>query len=204
VGILLLLCAISIGGEAFAQSSGDLMHRRHSAEPQAALLVPFQEVVVATKEGDWKRVEERVEEMSGQMIEHKKSFGIDLAPKIQKAAAAKSGGELLKYLAQVIYLDMRMQFKMILASKLDDFLDAKERLDLAKEYYDATLAGNVKRKAPERHQKIEAQFLAAQGALGNPGFYADLPPAPPDPKGFEEAAKVIETEIEAVYTYFKE
>lgn len=202
VGIILLLCGMEVG--VFAQNSADLMHRRHSADLQGPLIELFQDVVVSTKKGDWERIGKRVHEIGGPVGEHKKSFGIDMMPRIQKAVAAKNEGEMLKYLAQVIYLDMRAQFRMILSSKLENFLDAKERLDLAKEYYTAVLSGNIKRKAPERAQKIDAEFLSAQGALGNPGFYVDLPPAPPDPKGFEESSKIIEAEIAAVYTYFKE
>lgn len=205
IGIFLLLFfGLEIGRNAFAQTSADLMHRRHSADLQAPLIELFEEAVLSTKKGDWETIGKRVQEIGDRMSEHKKSFGIEMMPKVQKAMGAKNGGELLKYLAQVIYLDMRAQFKAIIGSKLNNFLDAKERLDLAKEYYATVLSGNVKRKAPERDQKIEAEFLAAQGALGNPGFYLDLPPAPPDPKGFEQASKVIEAEIVAVYTYFKE
>ena len=205
VGItLLLLWGIQMGGEALAQSSGDLMHRRHSIDPLGPLVVLFEDMVVATKKGDWESIGKRIEEIGGRAAEYKRNFGIDMMPRIQKAAAAKNAGETLKLLAQVIYLDMRAQFKAIVASKLDNFLDAKERLDLAKEYYTAVLSGNVIRKAPERAEKIDAGFLAAQAALGNPGFYVDLPPAPPDLKGFEAASKTIETEIASVYTYFKE
>lgn len=200
---VLLLFVLLVGWEAFAQTSGDLMHRRNSAGPQGPLIALFQKAVVATKEGDWKTIEEQVQQISGRLGEYKKNLGIDLTSKIQKAVAAKNGGEVLKYLAEVIYLDMRMQFKMIIASKMDDFLNAKERLDLAREYYDVILSGNVKRKAPNRHEKIESGFLAAQGALGNPGFYIDLPFSPPNVRGFEAASKTIETEIAAIYTYFK-
>lgn len=204
VALLFLIAGIIFEEGALAQTSGDLMHRRHSAELERSLVGLFQEVALATKRGDWEAVGKQMQEISGEIGEYKKSFGIDMMPRLQKAVTTRNGAEVLKSLAQVIYLDMRAQFRAILSSKLDHFLDAKERLDLAKEYYVDILSGNVKRKAPERAQKIESEFVAAQGALGNPGFYIDLPPSPPDPKRFEEATKTIEAEIAAVYTYFKE
>jgi hypothetical protein len=138
------------------------------------------------------------------METYHKLFGADVKPKLDKAVDAEDLRETLKYLAQLIYLGMREQFKLIIDAQVYDFLDSKARFDKAKEYYTMVLSGNVKRRDPKRHERIEAQFLMAEAALGNPGVFINLPVMQSDLKKFAVAAKKIEGEVAAVYTYFKD
>lgn len=106
-------------------------------------------------------------------------FGIDLKARLETAVNAKSPSQILKTLAQVIYLGMRMEFEIIMDSQINNYLDSKSRLHRTRDYYTKILSGNVKRKHPMGHQKIKEQFIFAEAALGNPGFDITLPEAPP-------------------------
>ncbi len=201
--ILVLILCLAGAKVVFAQSSADIMHRSHGVEVQDALLNAFGESLKSVKIGDWAAVNESILEIDDHVSQFKTNFNIDLKPKLTKAIQTKKSGHLLKVLAQVIYLGMKSEFKVMNESQVKDYFDSKVRFDRAKDYYMKILSGNIKRKDASRHERIEAQFLQAEVALGNPGINMNLPSAPPNLKGLEAATEAIDREVLAVYRYFK-
>ncbi len=199
-----IISRIALGGESLAQGTADIMHRAHGLRDDDLLLAVFEETLTAGKTGDWATIGGAIKLANGKMETYHKIFGVDVKPKLDQAVDTEDLRETLKYLAQLVYLEMKGQFKLIMDTKASDFLDSKARFDKAREYYTKVLSGNIKRRDPKRHERIEAQFIMAEAALGNPGIFLNLPVMRSDLKKFAVATKTIEDEVGAVYTYFKE
>jgi len=206
LGILIAgIFGMSYVGDALSQeSAADIMHKTRGLRKQDLLLRTFGRTLAAVKRKDWRAVSHAIKKINSNIENYNKHFGIDLKPRLEKAVIAKKSGHLLKILAQAIYFGMKVNFKTILDTGMSDYLDSKSRLNQAAGYYTKILSGNMKRKNPIGHQKIQAHFILASAALGNPGFDITLPEAPSDLRGFEEATNNIEMELTAVYTYFNE
>lgn len=185
-----------------SQNSADIMHKPRVLQKRDLLLRVFGKTLTAVKKKDWRAVPGTIEKIHAKVDDYKKYFGIDLKPRIDEAVMTKRSDQLLKLLAQTIYFGMKMQFKTILDAEMRDYLDSKTRLDRAEGYYEKILSGNVKRKKPMAHQKIQEQFILAEAALGSPRTDEVSPKVPANLKGFERAISNIEKELTAVYTYF--
>lgn len=191
-----------LANELMATSSADVMHRRHQVENQGLSVLVFKNIVFAVKKNNWRKIESEIARLDAHFSEYKKVFGIDLKEKLNKAMDIKRVKTILKLLAQEVFLSMKFQFKIINDSQMSDSLDSKARLMDAKEGYIEILSGNIKRKNPKANTRVEAAFLDAEIALGNPGINPLIPQSPADLEGFKTATEVIEGEIKKVYTYF--
>jgi hypothetical protein len=204
VGLIPVFAGLVLASGVPTQGTADYMHRRHGLSEEDALIKAFKGVLVEAKAGDWNEIARTIGTLSPQMDRYQGLFNVDAKSKLDRSIAKRDAGTTVRYLAQVVYLGMKEQFHLILDSQMRDVVDAKARLERAKEYYDDVLAGNVKRRALERHERIEGQFVLAEAALGNPAIFIDLPVMESDLHGFEEATQAIEREVRAVYTYFDE
>ncbi|HEX9757250.1 MAG TPA: hypothetical protein VGB26_05570 [Nitrospiria bacterium] len=192
------------GVEGFAQGTADIMHRAHGKKQQDLLIKTFEDILISGREGDWEAVENSIARIDDRVKKYDRIFGTRVRDKLGRSLADKNQGEILKYLAQTIFLGIKEQFKLIMDSDQEDYLDSRARLDRAKDYYLKILSGNIKRRDLDRHVKIEGHFLLAQASLGNPGVFIDVPVMEGDIRSFQQAVSEIETEVIQVYTYFND
>ncbi len=185
-----------------AQGSADMMHRRHHIEKEGVSVKVFKNTLIAVRENNWGKVEEEIGRLRNNLAEYRTFFSVDLETSLNEAVKAKRAKSLLKLLAQEVFFSMKSQFKVIVDSEISDHLDSEARLKKAEDGYRDILSGNIKRKNPDAHSRVEAAFLDARVALGNSGINPLMPQSPPDLKRFKEASAVIEKEVRSVYSYF--
>ena len=201
-GLIVVVVGVASSGDLPAQGTADYMHRGHGFVEDDALISLFRTVLVQANAGDWNEVARKIHTLDPQLDRYHTLFNVDAKTKLERSIAQRDGNSTARYLAEVVYLGMREEFYVIAENKMSDVVEAKSRLLRAKLYYDRVLAGNVMRRNAERHERIDAQFVLAEAALGNPALFIDLPVMESDLRGFQNATHAIEREIQSVYTYF--
>ena len=201
-GLIVVVMGFASSGDLPAQGTADYMHRGHGFVEDDALISLFRSVLVHANVGDWSEVARKIQTLDPQLDRYHTLFNVDAKTQLQRSIAQRDANSTARYLAEIVYLGMREEFYVIADNKMSDVIEAKSRLLRAKLYYDRVLAGNVMRRNAERHERIAAQFVLAEAALGNPALFIDLPIMESDLRGFQNATRAIEQEIQSVYTYF--
>jgi len=176
------------------------------------LLRAFEAAVRAARAGDFAAATAQVEAVRWQTDELKDDVRVDFGPPLRKAhAEGATAAGIVQAWANLVYLALLQKFHWNLQERLGEYHKARPRLEAVQAYYEAALAGNVRRhdeerrkvdpKAPSRHDDILARFAAARQALGSPGLFGSGARAP-DPAAFRTAVVGIAGHLRAVFPGF--
>jgi hypothetical protein len=200
---LVLLLVLALAGQA---------HGYGYTREEDPLLRAFEAAVRAARAGDFGTATAQVDVVRWQTDELKGDVRVDFGPSLRKAhgeGATEAG--IVQAWANLVYLALLQKFHWNLQESLADYHKARPRLEAAQAYYEAALAGNVRRhdeerrkldpRAPSRHDDIVARFAAARQALGSPGLFGSGA-RPADPAAFRAAVVGIAGHLRAVFPGF--
>lgn len=170
------------------------------------LITVFKSIIFHGRNNDWSKVESDINTISDRIDDVKNLFDIDLRPKLDAGLAQHNFQEVIKTMANLVFLAMREKYYWNLDEKLQKFTRSKVRLRLAEEYYTTLLAGNVRKydklNDTEIHDEIFIKFKEARKTLGSIGFLG-AGAVSPRPEEFELITREIEKKLLIVFPYFE-
>ena len=170
------------------------------------LITIFKSVVFHGRENDWTKVESGITTIQDRINDVQDLFGVNLRTKLDTGLEEHDFQEVIKVMANLVFLAIREKFYWNLAEELKMFNRAKVRLRLVEEYYTALLAGNVRRydriNGTKMHEKIINTFAEARKALGSLGFLGAGAVAPRADE-FRRIVNEIEQKLITVFPYFE-
>jgi hypothetical protein len=170
------------------------------------LISVFKSVIFYGKKDDWTRVESDINTISDRIDDVRNIFEVNLKPKLDAGISQYNFQEIIKVMANLVFLAIREKYYWSLTEDLQMFARAKVRLRLAEEYYATLLSGNVRRydklNGKKFHDEIFNKFLEAKKTLGSIGFLG-AGAVSPKPKEFEMITKEIEKKLLIVFPYFE-
>jgi hypothetical protein len=170
------------------------------------LITVFKSVIFYGKKDDWTRVESDINTISDRIDDVKNIFAVDLKPRLSAGISQHNFQEVIKVMANLVFLALREKNYWNLTEGLRMFTRAKVRLRIADEYYTLLLSGNVRRydilNGKKFHEEIFSKFLEAKKTLGSIGFLG-AGAVSPRPKEFEVITKEIEKKLLIVFPYFE-
>lgn len=203
LALQVLLLAVASAGPAFGYGY---------TREEDPLLRAFEAAVRAARTGDVAAATAQVDAVRWQTDELKDDVRVDFGPTLRRAhekGATEAG--IVQAWANLVYLALLQKFHWNLKEQLGDYHKARPRLEAAQAYYEAALAGNVRRhdeerrkadpRAPSRHDDILARFAAARQALGSPGLFGSGARAA-DPAAFRTAVVGIAGHLRVVFPGF--
>jgi len=176
-------------------------------EAEDPLVAGFKHVVGHAREGRWSEAERELPELQPSLTEVATVLGVDLAPGLREAVAARSSGALAGQLARLASLAIQVKLESSRREELAQYYAAKYRIEAARGYYQEMLAPGVRSIDRERgtalHAEIEAALDAARGALGRPGFLG-RGVVPPDRAAFDRAAERVTAALRNAFPVLSE
>ncbi len=170
------------------------------------LITVFKSVIFNGKKNDWAKVGADIDTISDRIEDVKNIFEVDLRPKLDAGLARRDIQEVIKVMANLVFLAMREKYYWNISEDLQMFTKAKVRLRLAEEYYTLLLSGNVrsydKRNGTKFHDEIFNKFIEAGGTLGSAGFLG-AGAIRPRPNEFGKITKEVEHRLLIVFPYFE-
>jgi len=170
------------------------------------LITVFKSVIFYGKKDDWTKVESDINTISDRIDDVRNIFEVDLKSKLDAGISQHNFQEVIKVMANLVFLAIREKYYWNLTEGLQVFARAKVRLRLAEEYYTLLLAGNVRRydklNDTKFHDEVFNKFLETRKALGSLGFLGagDVSPRPDE---FLIITKEIEQKLLIVFPYFE-
>lgn len=170
------------------------------------LITVFKSVIFYGKKDDWTRVESDINTISDRIDDVRNIFEVDLRSKLDAGISQHNFQEVIKVMANLVFLAIREKYYWNLTEGLQEFARAKVRLRLAEEYYTLLLAGNVRRydklNDTKFHDEVFNKFLEAGKTLGSLGFLG-AGAVSPRPDEFLIITKEIEQKLLIVFPYFE-
>lgn len=170
------------------------------------LITVFKSVIFYGKKGDWTRIESDINTISDRIDDVRNIFEVDLRSKLDAGISQHNFQEVIKVMANLVFLAIREKYYWNLTEGLQEFARAKVRLRLAEEYYTLLLAGNVRRydklNDTKFHDEVFNKFLEAGKTLGSLGFLG-AGAVSPRPDEFLIITKEIEQKLLIVFPYFE-
>lgn len=170
------------------------------------IITVFKSVIFYGKKNDWERVESDTNTISDRINDVRNLFDVNLKPKLDKGISQHNFQEVVKVMANLVFLAIREKYYWNLTENLSMFERANVRLRLTEEYYTLLLSGNVRRydnlNGTAFHEKIFNRFSEAKISLGSIGFLG-AGAVSPRPKEFERVTKEIEQKLLIVFPYFE-
>ena len=170
------------------------------------LITVFKSVVFHGRTNDWKKVEVGINTINDRINDVYVLFEVNLKIKLDTGLEKHDFQEVIKIMANLVFLAIREKFYWNLAEELKMFSKAKVRLRLVEEYYTTLLSGNVRRydkiNGTEMHEKIINMFAEARRSLGSLGFLG-AGAVPPKAEEFGRIAYEIEQKLITVFPYFE-
>ena len=170
------------------------------------VITVFKSVIFYGKKDDWARVESDTDTISDRIEDVQNLFEVNLKPKLDAGISQHNFQEVIKVMANLVFLAMREKYYWSLTEDLRMFTRANVRLRLAEEYYTLLLSGNVRRydklNVTKFHDEIFNKFSEAKKSLGSIGFLG-AGAVSPRPKAFERITKEIEQRLLIVFPYFE-
>jgi len=187
----------------FCQKSSDGYGYKRNDDP---IITVFKSVVFYGKKSDWVRVKADIDTISDRVDDVKNIFAVDLRPRLNAGLSQHNFQEVIKAMANLVFLAIREKFHWNSSEGLRMFTRAKVRLRLADEYYTLLLSGNVRRydklNGTKFHDEIFNNFTEARKTLGSLGFLG-AGAVSPRPREFERITKEIEQKLLIVFPYFE-
>lgn len=170
------------------------------------LITVFKSVIFYGKKDDWTRVESDINTISDRIDDVRNIFEVDLKSKLDAGISQHNFQEVIKVMANLVFLAIREKYYWNLTEGLQVFARAKVRLRLAEEYYTLLLAGNVRRydklNDTKFHDEVFNKFLEAGKTLGSLGFLG-AGAVSPRPDEFLIITKEVEQKLLIVFPYFE-
>ena len=170
------------------------------------IITVFKSVIFYGKKNDWARVESDTNTISDRINDVRNIFEINLKPKLDAGISQHNFQEVIKVMANLVFLAIREKYYWNLTENLKIFARANVRLRLTEEYYTLLLSGNVRRydnlNGTKFHDEIFNKFSEARKSLGSIGFLG-AGAVSPRPKEFETITKEIEQKLLIVFPYFE-
>ncbi len=170
------------------------------------IITVFKSVIFYGRKNDWARVESDTNTISDRINDVRNIFEINLKPKLDAGISQHNLQEVIKVMANLVFLAMREKYYWSLTENLRMFARANVRLRLAEEYYTLLLSGNVRRydklNGTKFHDEIFNKFSEAKKSLGSIGFFG-AGAVSPRQKEFERITKEIEERLLIVFPYFE-
>ncbi|GAX63023.1 signal transduction histidine kinase [Candidatus Scalindua japonica] len=198
--MIITLCALNI---LFCQRYSAGYGYKKSEDP---IITVFKSVIFNGRKGDWERVALDIDTISDRIDDVKNIFDVNLRPALNAGLCQHNFQEVIKVMANLVFLAMKEKFYWNISEGLRIFMKAKVRLRLADEYYTLLLSGNVRRydrlNGTKFHDDIFNKFAEAGNALGSIGFLG-AGAVSPKLNDFEIATKEIEQKLLIVFPYFQ-
>jgi len=170
------------------------------------IITVFKSVIFYGKKDDWMRVESDINTISDRIDDVWNLFEVNLKPTLDAGISRHDFQEVVKVMANLVFLAIREKHYWNLAENLRIFARANVRLRLAEEYYTLLLSGNVRRydnlNGTTFHNEIFNKFSEAKKSLGSIGFLG-AGAISPRPEEFERITKEIEQKLLIVFPYFE-
>jgi len=170
------------------------------------IITVFKSAIFYGRKNDWVRVESETNTISDRIDDVWNLFEVNLKPKLDAGISQRNFQEVIKVMANFVFLAIREKHYWNLTENLSMFERAKVRLRLAEEYYTLLLSGNVrtydKLNGRKFHDEIFNDFAEARKTLGSMGFLG-AGAVSPRPKEFEAITKRIEQKLLIVFPYFE-
>ncbi len=170
------------------------------------IIAVFKSVIFHGRKDDWARVEADIDTISDRTDDVRNLFEVDLRPLLVTGISEHKFQEVIKAMANLVFLAIREKFYWNHAENLRMFRRANVRLRLAEEYYTLLLSGNVRRydslNGTKLHDELFSKFVEARKTLGSLGFLG-AGAVSPRPDEFLEITKEIEEKLLLVFPYFK-
>lgn len=170
------------------------------------IITVFKSVIFYGKKSDWERVKADIDTISDRIDDVKNIFAVDLRTRLNAGLSHRDFQEVIKAMANLVFLAIREKYYWNLTENLRIFEKANVRLRLAEEYYTLLLSGNVRRydnlNGTTFHDDIFNKFIEARKTLGSIGFLG-AGAVSPRPKEFERITKEIEQKLLKVFPYFE-
>lgn len=170
------------------------------------IITVFKSVIFYGRKNDWERVASDIDTISDRIEDVRNIFEVNLKPKLDAGISQHYLQEVIKVMANLVFLAMREKYYWNLTEDLRMFARANVRLRLAEEYYTLLLSGNVRRydtlKGTKVHDEIFNKFTEAKKSLGSIGFLG-AGAVSPRPKEFERITREIGKKLLIVFPYFE-
>jgi hypothetical protein len=187
----------------FCQGSSDGYGYKKNDDP---IITVFKSVIFYGKKSDWERIKADIDTISDRIDDVKNIFAVDLRPGLNAGLSQYNFQEVVKAMANLVFLAIREKYYWNISEELRMFTRAKVRLRLADEYYNLLLSGNVRRydklNGTKYHDEIFDKFTEARNTLGSIGFLG-AGAVSPRLKDFETVTKDIEQKLLIVFPYFE-
>ncbi|MGR3317286.1 MAG: hypothetical protein ACUZ8O_02230 [Candidatus Anammoxibacter sp.] len=170
------------------------------------LIKVFKDVVYYGKKNDWGQIAKRIDTINDRVNDVRVISHVDLTQGLSDAINGRDFQDLIKCMANLVFLAMGEKFYWNRSEKLTIHLKAKVRLRLAEEYYIKLLAGNVRgydiKKETGFNGMIYQLFIDARKTIGSLGFFG-VGAVKPDLEKFNEITDEIEKKLLIVFPYFE-
>ncbi len=170
------------------------------------IITVFKSVIFYGRKDDWARVESDINTISDRVDDIRNLFDVDLKPRLDAGISQHKFQEVVKAMANLVFIAIREKFHWNLTEDLRIFGRANVRLRLAEEYYNMLLSGNVRRydsrNGTKLHDELFNKFVEARKTLGSLGFLG-AGAVRPRPDGFLIITKEIEQTLLLVFPYFE-
>ncbi len=170
------------------------------------IITVFKSVIFYGSKDDWSRVEADINNISDRVDDIRNLFDVDLRPRLEAGIFKHNFQEVIKGMANLVFIAIREKFYWNLTENLRIFGRANVRLRLAEEYYTMLLSGNVRRydsfNGTKLHDEIFNKFAEARKTLGSLGFLG-AGAVSPRPNEFLIITKEIEQKLLLVFPYFE-
>ncbi|MGR3301555.1 MAG: hypothetical protein ACUZ8I_03525, partial [Candidatus Scalindua sp.] len=166
------------------------------------LITVFKSVIFHGKKNNWVRVESEIDSINDRIDDVNTIFDVDLKSTLDTSLAQHNLQEVIKVMANFVFLAIREKYYWNLTENLKMFERANVRLRIAEEYYTLLLSGNVRRYDKHNgtafHDEIFNKFSEAKKSLGSTGFLG-AGAVSPRPKEFKTITKEIEEKLLIVF-----
>ncbi len=170
------------------------------------IITVFKSTIFYGKNNDWARVRSDTDTIGDRFDDVRNLFDVNLTAKLDAGISQHDFQEVIKVMANFVFLAIREKYYWNLTEGLRMFARANVRLRLTEEYYTLLLSGNVRRydnlNGTKFHDEIFNKFSEARKSLGSIGFLG-AGAVSPRPEEFERITKEIEQKLLIVFPYFE-
>jgi len=170
------------------------------------LITVFKSVIFNSKNGDWDRVKTTIDTISDRIDDVNNIFAVNLRPRLNDGLSQHDFQEVVKVMANLVFLALREKNYWNLTEGLRMFSRAKVRLRIVDEYYTLLLSGNVRKydklNGTQYHEEIFNKLAEARKTLGSIGFLG-AGSISPRPEEYERITREIEQRLLIVFPYFE-
>jgi hypothetical protein len=160
------------------------------------VLIAFKNSISAVKANDWGKVEKIINDVSHTIESMDTFFGYNLLPELKKAIGNKDFKQVVKLLANLIYLSMMEKFEIMVQKELKDKEYTKSKLEICEIYYTGVLRGNVKSYDKKKGTTLADDILKAFERLEK------LQDDPANLSKFKDTTESIKNNLNKAFDYF--